>query len=85
VIVHAAAVQDPHGVCVGFAAEPVVDEDDVEVELASIFRLELLTMSTFFGPSMTGVIPGPIEETLVALVPQGSFMYQCKDCGADAL
>jgi hypothetical protein len=29
-----------------------------------------LTMSTFFGPSMT-VIPGPTEETLVALIPRG--------------
>lgn len=29
-----------------------------------------VTMSTFFGPSMT-VIPGPTEETLVALTPHG--------------
>jgi hypothetical protein len=31
---------DSHGVGVGFASEPVVDEGDVEVELAGVFGLE---------------------------------------------
>jgi hypothetical protein len=38
VIVLAAANQDPDGVGVGFAAEPVVDEGDVEVEFAQVMR-----------------------------------------------
>ncbi len=40
-VVLAAADKDPDGVVVGLAAELVVDQDDVEVQLAGVLGLEL--------------------------------------------
>jgi hypothetical protein len=40
VVVPAAADQDAHGAGLGFAAQPVVDEGDVEAELGGVFGLE---------------------------------------------